>query len=62
MRLSFGIRKIIKVNASGTNCLSIPRLWLKVTGLKTGNSVSIEMLDDQSLLIRPFKPGVKHDR
>jgi hypothetical protein len=57
MNLKFGVRKIIKVNASGTNGLNLPRLWFTVTGLKAGDSVSIEMLDNKSLLICPHRGG-----
>jgi bifunctional DNA-binding transcriptional regulator/antitoxin component of YhaV-PrlF toxin-antitoxin module len=54
-RFGLGVRKIYECGR-GTPVIAIPKIWRENYGVKTGDSVSIEVLQDGDLLIKAPQP------
>jgi antitoxin component of MazEF toxin-antitoxin module len=48
---SLGKKKLLKVG--GSRCLSVPDVWLKTLKTDANTEFSIDLLDDQSIRIKP---------
>lgn len=55
MNIKLVDRKIRAMNY--TRMITLPKIWLSSTGLDVGDIVSIEIIEDGSLLLRPKKGG-----
>ena len=55
MKIKLEKRKIRAMNYN--RMITLPKVWLRSTGLEVGDYVSFEIMEDGALVLRPLKGG-----